>query len=60
MPCCWLTGLLAGSGLPVNDGTITLTRSGPQSWPSHVETGDGTVTVFDPARPVHWAVTPDS
>ncbi|WP_428928661.1 dihydroorotase [Marinibacterium sp. SX1] len=47
-------------GLPVNDGTITLTRSGPQSWPSHVETGDGTVTVFDPARPVHWAVTPDS
>ena len=35
-------------GLPVNDDTLDL--------PTEVETGAGLVTVFDPARPLHWRV----
>ncbi|QEW21292.1 Dihydroorotase [Marinibacterium anthonyi] len=47
-------------GLPVNDGTLTLTRGAAQTFPEDVATADGPVTVFDPARPIHWAVSPDS
>ena len=44
--------------LPVNDGTITLTRNeAPTSFPDKIETGEGPVTVFDPGFPVHWDVT---
>ncbi|MEM7599096.1 MAG: dihydroorotase [Pseudomonadota bacterium] len=44
-------------GLPVNDDTITLTRSEtPITYPDKIETGDGPVTVFDPQFPLHWAV----
>lgn len=46
-------------GLPVNDGTLTLTRGDARTFPAEVATADGPVTVFDPARPIHWAVSPD-
>ncbi|CAN0575313.1 unnamed protein product, partial [Ectocarpus sp. 12 AP-2014] len=60
-----LEGFLCRNGadfyrLPVNEGTITLTRSGPQVFPGNVPTPEGPVTVFDPARPIHWAVSPDT
>ncbi|MFC6638461.1 dihydroorotase [Sulfitobacter sp. JBTF-M27] len=42
-------------GLPVNDDTITLSRT-PPSYPEHIETGDGPVTVFDPQMPLNWSV----
>ncbi|AEM40728.1 Dihydroorotase, homodimeric type [Ketogulonicigenium vulgare WSH-001] len=43
--------------LPANTGTLTLTRSeAPVSFPSHIETGDGPVTVFDPGFALHWRV----
>ena len=42
--------------LPVNDDTITLTKGAPLEWPREVHTGAGPVTVFDPARPLHWHV----
>ncbi|MEW9920654.1 dihydroorotase [Marimonas sp. MJW-29] len=42
-------------GLPVNEETITLTRT-PPSYPDHIDTGDGPVTVFDPQMPLHWSV----
>ena len=44
-------------GLPANDDTITLTKGEPVTYPSHVETGDGPVTVFDPGFPLHWTVS---
>ncbi|MGJ8625394.1 MAG: dihydroorotase [Sulfitobacter sp.] len=40
-------------GLPVNDDTLTLVREMPE-YPTHVDTPDGPVTVFDPAMPLHW------
>ncbi|AXI46131.1 dihydroorotase [Sulfitobacter sp. SK012] len=43
-------------GLPANEAKMTLTRS-PPSFPSHVDTPEGPVTVFDPAMPLHWTVT---
>jgi dihydroorotase len=44
--------------LPVNNGTITLTRNeAPTAFPDKIETGEGPVTVFDPGFPVHWDVT---
>ncbi|WP_223423289.1 dihydroorotase [Tateyamaria pelophila] len=43
-------------GLPVNTDTMTLTKTPPQV-PSHVETDDGPVTVFDPGYPLLWSVT---
>lgn len=41
--------------LPVNDATMTLTRT-PPDLPSHVDTVDGPVTVFDPGFDLHWSV----
>ncbi|MGN6551435.1 MAG: dihydroorotase [Pararhizobium sp.] len=44
-------------GLPVNEETIRLVRRDtPVAFPKKIETGDGTVTVFDPMFPVHWDV----
>ncbi len=42
-------------GLPVNDATLTLTRQAP-SYPPHIDTPDGPVTVFDPDMPLNWSV----
>ena len=44
-------------GLPVNSDTITLTKGDPVSYPDHIDTGDGRVTVFDPGFPLHWRVS---
>ncbi|MEM7753076.1 MAG: dihydroorotase [Pseudomonadota bacterium] len=43
--------------LPANDGTVTLEKGPATDLPLSVETGAGPVTVFDPARPIHWRVT---
>lgn len=44
-------------GLPVNDATLTLTRSdSPTAFPAKIDTGDGPVTVFDPGFDVFWQV----
>ena len=43
-------------GLPANESTITLTKGDPVAYPDHIDTGDGTVTVFDPMMPLHWQV----
>ena len=44
-------------GLQPNEETITLEkRDLPVEYPAKIETGDGTVTVFDPMFPLHWAV----
>jgi dihydroorotase len=43
--------------LPVNDGTITLTKGDPVTYPSQIDTEDGPVTMFDPMMPLHWHVT---
>ena len=43
-------------GLPANDTTITLTKGEPVEYPASIETGAGTVTVFDPGFPLHWRV----
>lgn len=40
-------------GLPVNDATLTLVRETPD-YPTHIDTPDGPVTVFDPSMPLHW------
>ncbi len=42
-------------GLPANDATLTLTRTAP-SYPGHVDTEEGPVTVFDPDIPLNWSV----
>lgn len=42
-------------GLPVNETSITLERSAP-SYPDHILTEDGPVTVFDPDMPLNWRV----
>ena len=42
-------------GLPVNEATMTLTRE-PPSYPSHIDTNEGPVTVFDPDMPLNWRV----
>ncbi|NOD33631.1 MULTISPECIES: dihydroorotase [unclassified Ruegeria] len=42
--------------LPVNEGTITLTKGEPVEYPDKIETGVGPVTVFDPGFPLHWRV----
>ena len=45
-------------GLPVNDATLTLTKGdAPTPYPSHIDTPDGRVTVFDPGHPLMWRVT---
>ena len=44
-------------GLPVNEETITLRKQAEAvTYPKKIETGAGTVTVFDPMFPLHWAV----
>ena len=45
-------------GLPRNEGTITLRREeAPQPVPVPLQVaGEGTLTTFDPARPIHWRV----
>lgn len=43
-------------GLPPNDETVTLIKGEPVRYPSHIETGDGPVTVFDPGFALHWRV----
>ncbi len=42
--------------LPANEDTITLTKGDPVTYPSHVETPDGPVTVFDPGFDLNWRV----
>ncbi|MBT8412449.1 MAG: dihydroorotase [Octadecabacter sp.] len=43
-------------GLPANEDTVTLIKGDPVTYPAHIETGDGPVTVFDPGFPLHWRV----
>lgn len=43
-------------GLPANEETITLTRSGA-TYPDRIDTPDGPVTVFDPGMDLNWAVS---
>ncbi|SNR58513.1 dihydroorotase [Puniceibacterium sediminis] len=45
-------------GLPVNEGTLTLTKGAPVSYPAKIDADGDSVTVFDPGFPLHWAVTP--
>jgi len=45
-------------GLAPNETKITLTKSAPVTYPSHVATADGPVTVFDPGFDLHWRVDP--
>jgi dihydroorotase len=44
-------------GLPVNDSTITLTKTVAAPVPTKIETEDGPVTVFDPGFPVKWQIS---
>ncbi|MBT2130723.1 dihydroorotase [Aliiroseovarius lamellibrachiae] len=44
-------------GLPVNDSTLTLTKGDPVAYPTHIDSAEGPVTVFDPGFPLHWSVT---
>ena len=44
-------------GLPVSEDTITLRRGHPVVYPSHIDTEDGPVTVFDPGFPLHWHIS---
>ena len=43
-------------GLPVNEETITLKRQAPD-YPTHIDTPDGPVTVFDPDMPLNWSIS---
>ncbi len=43
-------------GLPPNSSTITLARGAPDL-PTHIETEDGPVTIFDPGFPLGWHVS---
>ncbi|WP_425098275.1 dihydroorotase [Tropicibacter sp. S64] len=43
-------------GLAPNAATVTLTKGEPVSYPAKIETGAGSVTVFDPMMPLHWRV----
>ena len=42
--------------LPPNEGTITLRKGDPVTYPAKIESSDGPVTVFDPGYPLHWHV----
>lgn len=44
-------------GLPENEARITLERGDAIAIQNEIETGAGTVTVFNPGRPVHWRVS---
>jgi dihydroorotase len=43
--------------LPVNTDTLTLTKGARAVYPTHVDTPDGPVTVFDPGYDLNWSVT---
>ncbi|OSP56357.1 dihydroorotase [Pseudoruegeria sp. SK021] len=43
-------------GLAPNTATLTLTHGDPVSYPAHIQTEDGPVTLFDPGFPLHWRV----
>ena len=43
-------------GLAPNTDRITLTKGEPVNFPSHIRTGAGPVTVFDPGIDLHWKV----
>ena len=43
-------------GLPANEDTITLVKGDPVTYPAHIDTGEGPVTVFDPGFDLHWRV----
>ena len=44
-------------GMAPNTDQITLVkRATPSKWPDRIETGDGTVTVFDPGFDVFWNI----
>ena len=43
-------------GLEPGSDTITLRKGEPAPPSAAIDTGDGPVTVFDPARPLHWSV----
>jgi dihydroorotase len=45
-------------GLPANTQTMTLTRT-PATYPDHIDTPEGPVTVFDPMMPLNWSVALD-
>jgi dihydroorotase len=42
-------------GLPVNDAQITLQKT-PATYPGHIDTPDGPVTVFNPGYDLNWSV----
>lgn len=43
--------------LAPNTSTLTLEKqAAPVTYPKKIETGDGSVTVFDPGFPLHWRV----
>ena len=41
-------------GLAPNEAKLTLTRKAP-TYPDHIHTSEGPVTVFDPAMPLNWS-----
>jgi dihydroorotase len=44
-------------GLAANEETVTLVRrETPLTFPDKIETGAGSVTVFDPMFPLHWEI----
>lgn len=42
--------------LAPNTDTITLTKGAPTTYPDHINTPQGPVTVFEPQMPLHWRV----
>lgn len=44
-------------GLPPNEAMIRLTKGDPVTYPGHIDTAKGPITVFDPGFPLHWHVT---
>lgn len=42
--------------MPINEATITLTKSDPVVYPEKISSDDGPITVFDPGYPLHWHV----
>ena len=45
-------------GLPLNTGTLTLTKGAPVRFPDKLDTDAGPVTIFDPGFPVYWQAAP--
>ena len=43
--------------LAPNPDQITLTKGAPIKFPSHIDTGAGPVTLFNPGIDLHWMVT---